>query len=224
MQPPYIIAPSILAADFAKLGKEAMDVQNAGADWLHIDVMDNHFVPNLTIGDMLCKALKNYGITIPLDVHLMVDPVDRLIDDFAKAGADYISIHQGTSTRSIKSLLQQIKQAGCKAGIVINPSESISVLEKIIDKVDLILIMAVEPGFGGQKLIEDTYTKLKKTRQLINDSGKNVKISVDGGVNINNIADLAKAGANCFVAGSAIFGQDNYNDIINNMRNKLSVG
>ena len=218
---PYAIAPSILSADFARLGEEVANVLAAGADIVHFDVMDNHYVPNLTIGPMVCKALRDYGITAPIDVHLMVKPVDRMISDFIEAGATYITFHPEASEHIDRSL-QLIKAGGCKAGLVFNPATTLEPLKYVMDKLDMILLMSVNPGFGGQKFIPATLTKLKKARALIDASGFDIRLEVDGGVNLENIAEIAKAGADTFVAGSAIFNTDDYQQTINVMRQTLA--
>ncbi len=220
MKPP-IIAPSILSADFARLGEEVENVIDAGADWVHFDVMDNHYVPNLTIGPMVCQALRTYGINAPIDVHLMVKPVDRIIGDFADAGASIITFHPEASEHVDRSL-QLIKQAGCKAGLVINPATSLSCLEHVMDKLDVILLMSVNPGFGGQSFIPNTLNKLTETRRLISESGYDIRLEVDGGVKIDNIEEIAKAGADAFVAGSAIFNTDDYKATISAMRENIA--
>ena len=216
----YLIAPSILAADFARLGEEVNAVLDAGADVVHFDVMDNHYVPNLTIGPMICEALRNHKITAPIDVHLMVSPVDQLINDFAKAGASYISFHP-EATGHVDRSLQLIRELGCKSGLVFNPGTSIDCLEYLMDKVDVILLMSVNPGFGGQKFIPSTFKKLQQVRQLIDDSDYSIRLEVDGGVGVSNIREIADAGADMFVAGSAIFNSDDYAKTIAEMRSKL---
>lgn len=216
-----IIAPSILSADFARLGEEVENVIEAGADWVHFDVMDNHYVPNLTIGPMVCDALIKYGIKAPIDVHLMVKPVDRIIGDFAEAGASIITFHPEASEHVDRSL-QLIKQSGCKAGLVINPATSLDCLEHVMDKLDVILLMSVNPGFGGQSFIPNTLTKLAAARKLIEQSGRDIRLEVDGGVKIDNIKEIAAAGADAFVAGSAIFNTDNYQTTINAMRAQIA--
>ncbi len=218
----FIIAPSILSADFARLGEEVEQVLAAGADWIHFDVMDNHYVPNLTLGPMVCKALRNYGISAPIDVHLMVSPVDRLIGDFIEAGASMITFHPEAS-KHIDRSLQLIREGGCQAGLVLNPATLPDVLEYVLDKVDIILLMSVNPGFGGQKFIPSTLKKLCQVRKLIDDSGLHIRLQVDGGVTANNIHQIAAAGADTFVAGSAIFGADSYADVITKMRTELAL-
>lgn len=217
----FLIAPSILSADFARLGEEVENVLEAGADVVHFDVMDNHFVPNLTIGPMVCKALRDYGISAPIDVHLMVQPVDRMIDDFAKAGASIITFHPEASTHIDRSL-QQIKDAGCQAGLVFNPATPLHYLDYVLDKVDVILLMSVNPGFGGQSFIPATLDKLRQARQIITASGRDIRLEIDGGVKVDNIADIAAAGADMFVAGSAIFNQPDYAKVIRDMREQLA--
>ena len=212
-----VIAPSILSADFARLDDEVRDVVASGADWVHFDVMDNHYVPNLTIGPMVCKALRNYGVTAPIDVHLMVSPVDRLIDDFAAAGASIITFHPEAS-QHIHRNLQQIHDAGCRAGLVCNPATPLTHLEHVMDSLDMILLMSVNPGFGGQSFIPSTLDKLRAARRMIDESGFNIRLEVDGGVKIDNIADIAAAGADTFVAGSAIFGKTDYAATIAELR------
>jgi len=204
-----LIAPSILSADFARLGEDVKAVLDAGADIVHFDVMDNHFVPNLTIGPLICDALRNYGIDAPIDVHLMVEPVDRIIPDFARAGATYITFHPEAS-RHIDRSLALIREEGCKAGLVFNPATPLDCLEYVIDKVDMVLLMSVNPGFGGQKFIPSALDKLRQARRIIDDSGREIRLEIDGGVKVDNIGDIAAAGADTFVAGSAIFGSDDY--------------
>lgn len=217
----YKIAPSILSADFARLGEEVENVLAAGADYVHFDVMDNHYVPNLTIGPMVCKALRNHGITAPIDVHLMVKPVDRMIGDFSEAGASIITFHPEGSEHIDRSL-QMIREGGCKSGLVFNPATPLSYLDYVMDKVDMILLMSVNPGFGGQKFIPSTLDKLKQARQLIDQSGYDIRLEVDGGVTVANIAEIAAAGADTFVAGSAIFNTDDYKATIDKMRAELA--
>ena len=219
--PDYLIAPSILSANFACLGQEVDDVLAAGADIVHFDVMDNHYVPNLTIGPMVCKALRDHGVTAPIDVHLMVQPVDALIGMFADAGASYITFHPDASTHVDRSL-QLIRSAGCKAGLVFNPATSLDALKYVMDKVDMILLMSVNPGFGGQAFIPATLDKLREARELIDASGLDIRLEVDGGVGPNNIAAVAAAGADTFVAGSAIFNQPDYKTVIDQMRSELA--
>ena len=218
---PFAIAPSILSADFARLGEEVDKVLAAGADMVHFDVMDNHYVPNLTIGPMVCKALRNYGVTAPIDVHLMVKPVDRIISDFIEAGATDITFHPEASEHIDRSL-QLIRDGGCRAGLVFNPATSLDVLKYVMDKVDMVLLMSVNPGFGGQKFIPGTLDKLREARALIDASGRPIRLEIDGGVNVKNIGEIARAGADTFVAGSAIFGQADYAAVIQAMRAELA--
>ncbi|MEK9928509.1 MAG: ribulose-phosphate 3-epimerase [Halieaceae bacterium] len=218
----YQIAPSILSADFARLGEEVETVLSAGADIVHFDVMDNHYVPNLTIGPMVCQALRDYGITAPIDVHLMVQPVDALIGQFADAGATYITFHPDASTHVDRSL-QLVRDAGCKSGLVFNPASSLDALKYVMDKVDMILLMSVNPGFGGQKFIPSTLDKLREARALVDQSGLDIRLEVDGGVGPGNIAEIAAAGADTFVAGSAIFNQPDYKSVIDQMRQALAT-
>ncbi|WP_116368274.1 ribulose-phosphate 3-epimerase [Parahaliea mediterranea] len=217
----YLIAPSILSANFAKLGEEVDKVLAAGADVVHFDVMDNHYVPNLTIGPMVCKALRQHGVTAPIDVHLMVSPVDRMIGDFAEAGATYITFHPDASTHVDRSL-QMIRDAGCKSGLVFNPAMGLDALKYVMDKVDMILLMSVNPGFGGQSFIPATLDKLREARALIDASGYDIRLEIDGGVSARNIAEIAAAGADTFVAGSAIFNQPDYAAVIADMRAELA--
>ncbi|HST28491.1 MAG TPA: ribulose-phosphate 3-epimerase [Rudaea sp.] len=217
MKQPAVIAPSILSANFARLGEEVDSVLAAGADWVHFDVMDNHYVPNLTIGPLVCEALRKHGVTAPIDVHLMVKPVDRLVPDFARAGASLISFHPEASEH-IDRTLGLIRDSGCKTGLVFNPATPLSYLDYVLDKLDLILIMSVNPGFGGQSFIPAALEKLRRARELIDRSGRAIRLEIDGGVKIDNIADIARAGADTFVAGSAIFGQKDYKATIAAMR------
>lgn len=217
----YAIAPSILSADFARLGSQVDAVLAAGADIVHFDVMDNHYVPNLTIGPMVCEALRQYGIKAPIDVHLMVQPVDAMISQFAKAGATYITFHPEASLHVDRSL-QLIKEAGCKAGLVFNPATPLSLLPHVIDKIDMILIMSVNPGFGGQQFIPNALNKIKEARHLIDQSGRDIRLEIDGGVKIENIGEIAAAGADTFVAGSAIFQSPDYATTIQKMRDEIS--
>ncbi len=218
---PFAIAPSILSADFARLGEEVDNVLAAGADIVHFDVMDNHYVPNLTIGPMVCSALRKYGITAPIDVHLMVKPVDRIIGDFLEAGASYITFHPEASEHIDRSL-QLIKDGGAQAGLVFNPATPLDCLKYVMDKVDMILLMSVNPGFGGQKFIPGTLDKLREARALIDASGREIRLVIDGGVNVYNIGEIAADGADTFVAGSAIFNQPDYKAVIDAMRAELA--
>ena len=220
MMPDFLIAPSILSADFARLGEEVDCVLEAGADIIHFDVMDNHYVPNLTVGPMVCRALRKYGITAPIDVHLMVEPVDELIGNFAEAGASWITFHPEAS-RHVDRSLQLIKAAGCKSGLVLNPASSLEAVKHVLDKIDVLLLMSVNPGFGGQKFIPGTLAKLREARALINQSGHDIRLEVDGGVTVENITEIAQAGADTFVAGSAIFNQPDYRRVIDTMRDAL---
>ncbi|MFZ5757238.1 MAG: ribulose-phosphate 3-epimerase [Pseudomonadota bacterium] len=217
----FLIAPSILSADFARLGAEVDNVLAAGADIVHFDVMDNHYVPNLTIGPMVCKALRKHGVKAPVDVHLMVRPVDRLIGDFIEAGASWISFHPEASDHIDRSL-QLIRSGGCKAGLVLNPATPVTYLEHVYDKLDFVLLMSVNPGFGGQSFIPSTLPKLKKVRQMLDASGHDIRLEVDGGVSEKNIREVAQAGADTFVAGSAIFGKPDYKAVIAAMRAELA--
>ncbi len=218
----YLIAPSILSANFARLGEEVDAVLAAGADVVHFDVMDNHYVPNLTIGPMVCKALRDHGVTAPIDVHLMVSPVDRLIGDFAEAGASYITFHPDASTHVDRSL-QMIRDAGCKSGLVFNPATGLDALRYVMDKVDMVLLMSVNPGFGGQSFIPSVLDKLREARALIDQSGLDIRLEIDGGVSAKNIREIAEAGADTFVAGSAIFNADDYKAVIDAMRAELAA-
>ncbi|HBD11151.1 MAG TPA: ribulose-phosphate 3-epimerase [Porticoccaceae bacterium] len=219
--PEYLIAPSILSADFARLGEEVNAVLDAGADVVHFDVMDNHYVPNLTVGPMVCKALRDFGITAPIDVHLMVEPVDELIRMFAEAGASWITFHPEAS-RHVDRSLQLTRELGCKSGLVLNPATSLSVLDHVLDKIDVLLLMSVNPGFGGQKFIPNTLQKLTQARALIDGAGLDIRLEVDGGVNEQNIGKIRQAGADTFVAGSAIFGKADYRQVIDAMRVALA--
>ncbi len=217
----YKIAPSILSADFARLGEEVTNVLNAGADIVHFDVMDNHYVPNLTIGPLVCEALRNHGITADIDVHLMVKPVDRIIPDFAKAGATYITFHPEGSEHVDRSL-SLIHDNGCKSGLVFNPATPLDYLKYVIDKVDMILLMSVNPGFGGQSFIPTALDKLREARRIIDESGRDIRLEIDGGVKVDNIGEIAAAGADTFVAGSAIFGAADYKTTIDAMRAEIA--
>ena len=223
MEKTFRIAPSILSANFAKLGEEITNVITSGADIVHFDVMDNHYVPNLTIGPMVCKALRDHGVTAPIDVHLMVSPVDRMITDFIKAGASYITFHP-EATDHIDRSLQIIKDAGCKAGLVFNPATPLHYLDYVMDKLDMVLLMSVNPGFGGQSFIPSTLDKLKQVRSKIDESGFDIRLEVDGGVKADNIAEIAAAGADTFVAGSAIFNSPDYAQTISKMREEIAKG
>jgi len=217
----YLIAPSILSADFARLGEEVDNVLAAGADIVHFDVMDNHYVPNLTIGPLVCEALRNHGVTAPIDVHLMVSPVDRLVQDFANAGATYITFHPEASEH-VDRTIGLIREAGCKPGLVFNPATPLTWLDHVIDKLDMVLIMSVNPGFGGQKFIPEALNKLRKARAMIDAQDKDIRLEIDGGVKIDNIGEIAAAGADTFVAGSAIFNTDDYAGTISKMRAELA--
>jgi ribulose-phosphate 3-epimerase len=220
MKQPAVIAPSILSANFARLGEEVGNVLASGADWVHFDVMDNHYVPNLTIGPLVCEALRKHGVKAPIDVHLMVKPVDRIVPDFARAGASLISFHPEASEH-IDRTLQLIRDSGCKTGLVFNPATPLDYLDYVLDKLDLILIMSVNPGFGGQSFIPEALEKLRRARAIIDRSGRAIRLEIDGGVKIDNIADIARAGADTFVAGSAIFGQKDYAATIAAMRKAI---
>ncbi|MEE8118114.1 MAG: ribulose-phosphate 3-epimerase [Gammaproteobacteria bacterium] len=218
----YVIAPSILSADFARLGEEVDAVLAAGADWVHFDVMDNHFVPNLTIGPLVCDALRSHGVQAPIDVHLMIRPVDRIIPDFAKAGASCITFHPEAADH-VDRTLSLIRDLGCKAGLVFNPATPLDYLDHVMDKLDMILIMSVNPGFSGQQFISSALEKLQAARQRISQSGKDIRLEIDGGVKLDNLRSIADAGADTFVAGSAIFGAKNYQQIIGDMRKALAA-
>lgn len=218
---PAVIAPSILSADFARLGEEVDNVLAAGADWVHFDVMDNHYVPNLTIGPLVCEALRKHGVTAPIDVHLMVEPVDRIVPDFAKAGASLISFHPEAS-RHVHRTIQLIKAEGCQAGLVLNPATPVQVLDYVLDELDLVLLMSVNPGFGGQAFIPSTLDKLRQVRERIDASGRAIRLQVDGGVKPGNIGEIAAAGADTFVAGSAIFGKSDYRAVVDEMRTEIA--
>ena len=219
---PTIIAPSILSADFARLGEEVDNVLAAGADWVHFDVMDNHYVPNLTIGPLVCEALRKHGVTAPIDVHLMVQPVDRIVPDFAKAGASLISFHPEASAH-VHRTIQLIKSHGCKAGLVLNPATPVEVLDYVLDELDLVLLMSVNPGFGGQSFIPSALDKLRRVRERIERSGREIRLEIDGGVKPDNIGEIAAAGADTFVSGSAIFGQSDYAQVIRRMRDAVAA-
>ncbi|MEN1940131.1 ribulose-phosphate 3-epimerase [Luteimonas sp. MJ246] len=218
---PTVIAPSILSADFARLGEEVDNVLAAGADWVHFDVMDNHYVPNLTIGPLVCSALRKHGVTAPIDVHLMVSPVDRIVGDFAEAGATLISFHPEAS-QHVHRTIQLIRAAGCKPGLVLNPATPVDVLDYVLDELDLVLLMSVNPGFGGQGFIPSALDKLRKVRERIVASGREVRLEIDGGVKPDNIGAIAAAGADTFVAGSAIFGTPDYADVVSRMRREVA--
>ena len=219
---PTVIAPSILSANFARLGEEVDAVLAAGADWVHFDVMDNHYVPNLTIGPLVCEALRRHGVTAPIDVHLMVEPVDRIVPDFAKAGATVISFHPEAS-RHVHRTIQLIKAEGCQAGLVLNPATPVDVLDYVLEELDLVLLMSVNPGFGGQAFIPSALDKLRAVRARIDACGKPIRLEIDGGVKPDNIAQIAAAGADTFVAGSAIFGQPDYADVVKRMKDAVAA-
>jgi ribulose-phosphate 3-epimerase len=218
-----IIAPSILSADFARLGEEVNAVLGAGADWIHFDVMDNHYVPNLSIGPLVCEALRKAGVDAPIDVHLMISPVDRLVPEFANAGASYISFHP-EATQHVDRTIQLIRDSGCKPGLVFNPATPLNWLDYVIDKIDLILVMSVNPGFGGQKFIPQALHKLAEARARIEASGRDIRLEIDGGVKVDNAAEIARAGADTFVSGSAIFGSASYANTIKSMRAQIEIG
>ena len=217
----YIIAPSILSADFANLGKDVSDVIDAGADFIHFDVMDNHYVPNLTVGPMVCKSLRDYGIDAIIDVHLMISPVDEIIPDFAQAGANYITFHP-EATKHVDRTIKLIKDHGCQPGVVLNPATNVSILEYCLDQIDMVLLMSVNPGFAGQKFIESTYDKIVEVREMIDAVNPSIRLEVDGGLNLENIGRAARSGADTFVAGSAIFNSENYKTTISQMREIIS--
>ena len=217
----YIIAPSILSADFANLGKDVSDVIDAGADFIHFDVMDNHYVPNLTVGPMVCKSLRDYGINAIIDVHLMISPVDEIIPDFAQAGANYITFHP-EATKHVDRTIKLIKDHGCQPGVVLNPATNVSILEYCLDQIDMVLLMSVNPGFAGQKFIESTYDKIVEVREMIDAVNPSIRLEVDGGLNLENIGRAARSGADTFVAGSAIFNSENYKETISQMREIIS--
>ena len=218
-----IISPSILSADFARLGEEVKAVLAAGADWIHFDVMDNHYVPNLTIGPLVCEALRKAGVKVPIDVHLMVSPVDQLVPEFAKAGASYISFHP-EATLHVDRTIQLIRDSGCKPGLVFNPATPLSWLDYVMEKIDLILLMSVNPGFGGQKFIPQALQKLRLVRERIDAGGRDIRLEIDGGVKVDNAAEIARAGADTFVSGSAIFGSPDYSATIKAMRAQIEIG
>ncbi|TDK29951.1 ribulose-phosphate 3-epimerase [Luteimonas terrae] len=218
---PAVIAPSILSANFARLGEEVDNVLAAGTDWVHFDVMDNHYVPNLTIGPMICEALRKHGVTAPIDVHLMVEPVDRIVPDFAKAGASLISFHPEAS-RHVHRTIQLIKAEGCQAGLVLNPATPVEVLDYVLEDLDMVLLMSVNPGFGGQAFIPSTLDKLRQVRKRIDATGKPIRLEIDGGVKPDNIGEIAAAGADTFVAGSAIFGKPDYRAVVDAMRAEIA--
>ena len=222
MNRPGLIAPSILSADFARLGEEAKAVLAAGADWIHFDVMDNHYVPNLTIGPLVCSALRKFGIQAPIDVHLMVKPVDRIVPEFAEAGASYISFHPEASEH-VHRTIELIRKSGCKPGLAFNPATPLSYLDHVLNDIDLILIMSVNPGFGGQSFISSVLEKIRRAREMIDRSGRDIRLEVDGGVKVENIAKISEAGADTFVAGSAIFGQPNYANVIATMKKNIAT-
>ena len=217
----YIIAPSILSADFANLGKDVSDVIDAGADFIHFDVMDNHYVPNLTVGPMVCKSLRDYGINAIIDVHLMISPVDEIIPDFAQAGANYITFHP-EATKHVDRTIKLIRDHGCQPGVVLNPATNVSILEYCLDQIDMVLLMSVNPGFAGQKFIESTYDKIVEVREMIDAVNPSIRLEVDGGLNLENIGRAARSGADTFVAGSAIFNSENYKKTISQMREIIS--